>query len=103
MGLTEKQRVATSRAINQLRIEGPTLGRPLVDTIRQSRFKNMKELRISSDGALRVLFAFDPERSAVLLLGGDKSEQSLWSDWYPSAIRRADYLFETHLKKLGKK
>ena len=59
MGLTEKQRVATSRAINQLRIEGPTLGRPLVDTIRQSRFKNMKELRISSDGATGIPARFD--------------------------------------------
>ena len=59
MGLTEKQRVATSRAINQLRIEGPTLGRPLVDTIRQSRFKYMKELRISSDGATGIPARFD--------------------------------------------
>ena len=103
MGLTEKQRVAISRGINQLRIEGPSLGRPLVKTISQSRYKNMKELRISSGGALRVLFAFDPERSAVLLLGGDKSEQSMWSDWYSSSIRRADHLFEQHLNKLGNK
>jgi len=36
----------------------------------------MKELRISSGGALRVLFAFDPRRTAVLLLGGDKSKGS---------------------------
>ena len=69
MSLTEKQRDATMDAIDHLRQEGPSLGRPYVDTIRDSRFKNMKELRVSSGGALRVLFAFDPRRTAVLLLG----------------------------------
>ena len=101
MSLTDKQYDDTMDAIGQLRQEGPTLGRPYVDTIRNSRFKNMKELRISSQGALRVLFAFDPERRAVLLLGGDKSKDSRWNDWYVGAIRRADDLFEEHIRKLG--
>ena len=87
----------------QLEQNGPALGRPYVDTIRNSRFKNMKELRISSQGALRVLFAFDLERRAVLLFGGDKSVDSRWNDWYVEAIRRADDLFEEHLRKLGEK
>ena len=103
MNLTDKQRNDTNDAIDQLRQDGPTLGRPFVDTIRNSRFKNMKELRISSHGALRVLFAFDPERRAVLLLGGDKSKNSQWNDWYIGAIRRADELFEEHIRKLGDK
>lgn len=101
MSLTDKQYAATQRAINQLEQDGPALGRPYVDTIRNSRFKNMKELRISSQGALRVLFAFDPERRAVLFLGGDKSEDSRWNDWYVGAIQRADDLFEEHVRKLG--
>ena len=103
MSLTDKQYVATKRAINQLEQDGPALGRPYVDTIRNSRFKNMKELRVSSQGTLRVLFAFDPERRAVLLLGGDKSEDSRWNDWYIGAIRRADDLFEEHIRKMGDK
>ena len=103
MNLTDKQRSATWRAISRLEQKGPTLGRPYVDTIRNSRFKNMKELRVSSQGALRVLFAFDPERRAVLLLGGDKSKDSRWNDWYVGAIRRADELFEEHLHKIGDK
>ena len=103
MSLTDKQYVATKRAINQLEQDGPALGRPYVDTIRNSRFKNMKELRVSSQGTLRVLFAFDPERRAVLLLGGDKSKDSRWNDWYVRAIRRADELFEEHLRKMGGK
>ena len=101
MSLTEKQRDATMDAIDHLRQEGPTLGRPYVDTIRDSRFKNMKELRISSGGALRVLFAFDPRRTAVLLLGGDKSKGSKWNDWYPGAIQQADKLFSRYLQTQG--
>ena len=103
MSLSRKQRSDTDDAIEQLHQDGPTLGRPYVDTIRNSRFKNMKELRVSSQGALRVLFAFDPERRAVLLLGGDKSKESQWNDWYVGAIRRADELFEEHLRKIGEK
>jgi hypothetical protein len=101
MSLTEKQRDAVMDAIDHLRQEGPSLGRPYVDTIRDSRFKNMKELRISSGGALRVLFAFDPRRTAVLLLGGDKSKGSKWNDWYPDAIQQADKLFSQYLQTQG--
>ena len=50
----------------------------------------MKELRVSKDGALRVLFIFDPLRRAVFLLGGDKTGQ--WTQWYRSAIPIADDL-----------
>ena len=103
MSLTDKQYAATMRAISRLEQKGPTLGRPYADTIRNSRFKNMKELRISSQGALRVLFAFDPERKAVLLLGGDKSKDSRWNDWYVDAIQHADDLFQEHIHKLGEK
>ena len=58
----------------------------------------MKELRASRGGALRVLFAFDPLRSAILLLGGDKSGQ--WDEWYRTAVPRADDLYEEHLAEL---
>ena len=61
----------------------------------------MKELRISSGGALRVLFAFDPRRTAVLLLGGDKSKGPKWNDWYPDAIQQADKLFSQYLQTQG--
>jgi hypothetical protein len=103
MSLTYQQRSDTNGAIDQLRQDGPTLGRPYVDTIRNSRFKNMKELRVSSQGALRVLFAFDPKRRAVLLLGGDKSKDSRWNDWYVGAIQRAGDLFEEHIRKIEEK
>ena len=53
---------------------GPQLGRPRVDTLKGSRHANMKELRPLSTN-IRILFAFDPRRMAILLLGGDKSRQ----------------------------
>ena len=55
----------------------------------------MKELRCSSDGALRVLFAFDPRRQAVLLIGGDKTGS--WNDWYEEAVPEADRRYATYL------
>jgi hypothetical protein len=79
---------------------GPTLGRPVVDRVKTSAFHNMKEMRCSSDGALRVLFAFDPRRQAVLLIGGDKSSD--WDAWYDWAIPKADELYTRYLRELRK-
>src|SRR5260370_15608891 len=69
---------------------GPTLKRPHCDTLKGSRYANMKELRFAAaDGAWRVAFAFDPARKAILLAAGDKSgvnEQR----FYKTLIRTAD-------------
>ena len=56
------------------RKEARCSGRPYVDTVKGSAFPNMKELRTAHDKhlALRAFFAFDPKRSAILLIGGDK-------------------------------
>ena len=58
----------------------------------------MKELRASKGGALRVLFMFDPRRSVILLLGGDKTGD--WNTWYDLAIPAADDLYDIHLAAL---
>jgi len=53
---------------------GPQLGRPQVDTLKGSKHPNMKELRFQADnGPWRIAFAFDAQRKAVLLVGGDKA------------------------------
>ncbi|MFT3944700.1 MAG: type II toxin-antitoxin system RelE/ParE family toxin [Ancrocorticia sp.] len=87
-------------AIEILQEVGPRLGRPLVDTLTASRHRNMKELRPGSSGRseLRVLFAFDPERSAIMLIAGDKAGN--WSRWYKKNIPLADDLFDRHLRGL---
>lgn len=77
---------------------GPNLGRPLVDRIKGSTLHNLKELRPGSAGAgeLRVLFTFDPWRSAILLVAGDKSGN--WKGWYSKAIPRAEELYARYLQ-----
>jgi hypothetical protein len=78
---------------------GPTLGRPLVDTLVGSKLANLKELRPGQTN-IRVLFVFDPWRSAILLVAGDKTRQ--WHKWYEVAIPQAEQLFALYLKERAK-
>lgn len=90
-------------ALELLQDRGPSLGRPLVDTVSGSKFKNMKELRPGSSrrSELRILFAFDPTRRAIMLVAGDKSGN--WTGWYKTNIPKADALFGSHLNRQGRK
>ena len=92
--------LALSRVLQQF---GPQLGRPRVDTLNGSHHSNMKELRFSAaDGEWRVAFAFDPTRSAILLVAGDKSGVSE-KKFYKRMIAVADERFDAHLSRLKKK
>lgn len=85
-----------------LKVFGPGLGRPRVDTLKGSRHANMKELRFdAADGVWRVAFAFDRKRQAVLLVAGDKSGGSE-KRFYKQLIRKADARFGEHLARLEK-
>ncbi|GAB3127424.1 type II toxin-antitoxin system RelE/ParE family toxin [Glaciibacter psychrotolerans] len=88
-------------ALELLEERGPQLGRPIVDSVTASRHNNMKELRPGSSGRseLRVLFAFDSARNAILLVAGDKSGN--WKKWYKLNIPIADRRFDEHLGRLG--
>lgn len=90
-------------ALRVLATIGPGLGRPLVDTIAGSRHKNMKELRPGSAGRseVRILFAFDPRRHAILVLAGDKNGR--WDKWYRTNIPIADDRYDQHLATLKEK
>ena len=78
---------------------GPMLGRPHVDTLNDSQYANMKELRFDAgDGVWRVAFAFDPDRKAMLLIAGDKSGGSQ-ARFYRALIQKADERFSNHLKQ----
>jgi hypothetical protein len=87
-------------AVDRLAEIGPALGRPLVDRIKGSRHHNMKELRPGSTGPseVRILFAFDPVRRAVLLVAGDKAGN--WKRWYDIAIPVADARYDAHLAEM---
>ena len=76
---------------------GPNLGRPTVDTLKGSRHANMKELRFSWKGEVwRVAFAFDPQRQAILLVGGDKGGADQ-RRFYKRLINMADDRYDDHL------
>jgi hypothetical protein len=98
MRLAPKDANRIAAAFDELERRGPGLGRPLVDSIKGSRHHNMKELR-SAGGHLRALFAFDPRRHAVVLLGGDKSGN--WHGWYREHVPIADAQLSQHLRDLG--
>jgi hypothetical protein len=78
---------------------GPYLKRPHADTVAGSKYSNMKELRCQHEGRpYRVLYAFDPRRIGILLIGGDKSGNPRW---YEDYIPKADAIYEQHLNELG--
>lgn len=86
--------------------EGPSLGRPLVDRVKGSKLHHLKELRVTSCGpsVIRILFAFDPKRQAVLLLAGDKSQaessKAKWNGWYAISIPRVEQIYRRHVRRL---
>jgi len=82
-----------AQAVAALREDGPSLGRPLVDRLKGSRIHHLKELRPGSRGRseIRIIFAFDPTRSALLLLGGDKAGN--WERWYRDNVPVAERLY----------
>ena len=81
-----------------LRERGPQLGRPYVDTVYGSVFSNMKELRVQHQGdPYRCLFAFDPDRAAILLVGGNKRGNKRW---YQVNVPLADGRFRAYLESV---
>jgi hypothetical protein len=97
--LSEREQEALTAAVEALEDRGPALGRPFVDAIQTSRHANMKELR-PRGGNMRVMFAFDPRRTAILLIGGDKTGQ--WESWYAEMVPIADVLYDEHLREIEK-
>lgn len=99
-GLTVDEQLATAQRVDLLAARGPALKRPTVGAIKGSRHDpRMKELVIEAgDASIRVLFIFDPRRTAILLVGGDKAGS--WNAWYPDAIAHADDLYDTHLTEI---
>ena len=99
-GLTEAEQEDIAAVVGVLREKGPSLRRPYVGPIVISKHPNMKELIIQHKGKpYRVLFAFDPRRTAILLIGGDKTGNKLW---YEQFVPVADGLYDEHLKELKK-
>jgi len=98
--LTDVQQDALQARIELLESEGSFLGRPHADAVKGSRHSNRKELRTQCGGKpLRSFFAFDPRRSAILLIGGDQTGDGRF---YERMIPQADALLDTYLEELRK-
>ena len=98
--LSEDEQVDVGRVVELLVEHGPSLPFPYSSGIGGSRHRHMRELRIQHAGRpYRVLYAFDPRRAAILLLGGDKTGQDRW---YEQHVPVADDLYDEYLAALAK-
>jgi len=99
VGLSTKVSDKLDEVLLALSVAGPNLGRPLVDTLHGSRHANMKEIRFSEAGGVwRFAFAFDRDRNAVVLVGGEKqgvSQQRFYRNFLHQADRRFDDWLES--------
>ncbi len=96
--LTEAEQVNIDAVVGVLEKLGPQLPFPYSSDIRGSRYGQMRELRIQHAGTpYRILYAFDPRRVAILLIGGRKTSGARW---YRKFLPIADRLYEEHLRMI---
>lgn len=96
--LDEDEQASVSASVELLELKGPQLPFPHSSGITGSRHNHMRELRTQHGGApYRTLYAFHPVRTAILLIGGDKTGDGRW---YEKNIPRADDLYDIHLEEL---
>jgi hypothetical protein len=97
--LGEDERIRLTASVGLLERRGPNLPFPHSSGISGSRHGHMRELRVQVGGRpLRVFYAFDPRRVAILLIGGDKTGQD---DFYTRMIPLADRLYDEHLAEIA--
>ncbi len=97
-GLSIPEQVSIDAKVHLLEAKGPNLGSPHSSGIKGSRHGHMRELRIQHKGQpYRVLYAFDPRRTAILLLGGDKTGNDRW---YEENVPQADDLYDEYIEEL---
>ena len=98
--LSEAEQESLAASVQLLEARGPNLGFPHSSGINGSRHSHMRELRTQHQGRpYRTLYAFDPRRCAILLLGGDKTGDERW---YDVQVPVADRLYDDHLQQLLK-
>ena len=98
--LTDEEKFKITAIIEILEERGTNLGQPYSSEIKGADFTHMRELKIQYKGKpYRVLYAFDPRRIAILLIGGNKGGDNLW---YKTFIPIADKLYREHLDEISK-
>lgn len=100
LGLSESEQDSIAVVIGLLEARGTALPHPYSSGVESSRHTRMRELRIQHQGRpYRILYAFDPRRAAILLIGGDKTANKRW---YKEFVPVADRLYDEHLATLKK-
>lgn len=98
--LTDEEQESLAASVALLEDRGPKLPFPYSSGINGSKHGHMRELRTQHEGRpYRTLYAFDPRRCAILLIGGDKTGDD---QWYEANVPVADRLYDEHLKELRK-
>jgi hypothetical protein len=96
--LSVGEQESVTGVVGSLEERGPTLPSPISTGIKTSKHGHMRELRIQHGGRpYRILYAFDPNRTAILLLGGEKGGDDRW---YVVNVPKADKLYDDHLRNL---
>jgi len=96
--LSPDEQESVDFSVRLLEERGVHLKRPHADAIHGSRFTNLRELRCQHEGRpLRVLYAFDPRRTAILLLGGKTGRKDWYADWVP----KAEEIYQRHLDEIS--
>jgi len=99
-GLNAAEQKSVDFTVSLLQELGPTLRMPHSSGVGTSRHAPMRELRIQHEGCpYRVLYAFDPRRAAMLLVGGDKTGNNRW---YQEYVHVADAIYDRHLRDIEK-
>jgi hypothetical protein len=97
-GLKGTDQIKIDAAVRMMEEYGPDLPFPMSSGVNRSRHSHMRELRVQIHGKpYRVLYAFNPKRAAILLVGGDKTGDE---HWYEIHVPRADTLYDQHLQEL---
>ena len=97
-GLSGEEQESVDASVQLLEARGPNLRFPHSSGVKGSKHSHMRELRTQHDGRpFRTLYAFDPRRHAILLLGGDKTGDKRW---YEVNVPIADRLYDAHLEEL---
>ncbi|MCP9493382.1 MAG: type II toxin-antitoxin system RelE/ParE family toxin [Pyrinomonadaceae bacterium MAG19_C2-C3] len=98
--LSEGEQDSINDYVSLLEVNGVTLGHPYSSSVHGSRHGHLRELRVQHKGRpLRVLYAFDPRRMAILLIGGDKTGDNRWYEVY---VPKADDLYDEYLETIRK-
>jgi hypothetical protein len=98
-GLTVEEQDSVARIVQLLEAKGLALGHPYSSQIKGSKHGHMRELRIQHKGQpYRVFYAFNPERNAILLIGGDKTGNDRFYELY---VPLADAIYDAHIAELA--